>query len=199
MHKWKLVVAAIAASATCAWGQGRDPVETRLEARKVVRAADGAETLASADAAKPGETLEYAATYRNTGKRAVTNLAATLPIPANTELIPGSARPANAQASVDGRTFAAPPLKRRVVRDGKTVEVEIPAREYRYLRWNAPELGGEQTLTYTARVKVVDAVAPPEPSPGTKGSSHIERDRPKGRSRVVQEAVNQRKATSCRQ
>lgn len=167
-HQWRWAIAAIAATATWAWGQGREPVETRLEARKVVRAADGTETLASADAARPGEILEYAATYRNTGKRAVTNLAATLPIPPNTELVAGSARPANAQASVDGRTFAVPPLKRRVVRDGKTVEVEIPAREYRYLRWNAPEIGGEQSLTFTARVKVADAAAPPEPRPGTK-------------------------------
>ena len=167
LQKWKFVVALMAASVACAWGQGRDPVETRLEARKVVRAADGGETLVSADAAKPGETLEYAATYRNTGKQAVTNLAATLPIPANTELIAGSARPANAQASVDGRTFAAPPLKRRVVREGKTVEVEIPTREYRYQRWNAGELAGEKSLTFTARVKVTEA-AVPEPRPGTK-------------------------------
>jgi uncharacterized repeat protein (TIGR01451 family) len=149
-------VAIVAASAACVWAQGRDPVETRLEARKVARAADGTETFASADAAKPGETIEYAATYRNTGKPAVSNLAATLPIPASTELIAGSARPANAMASVDGSTFAAPPLKRRVVRDGKTIEVEIPVSEYRYLRWNAPELAGGQSLTYTARVRVIE-------------------------------------------
>ena len=168
MHKWQAAAALVAALATCAWGQGRDPVETRLEARKVARAADGAETLVSADAAKPGETIEYAATYRNTGTRAVTNLAATLPIPTNTELVPGSARPANAMASVDGRTFAAPPLKRRVVRDGKAVEVDIPVSEYRYLRWNAGELGADKALTFTARVKVVDATSPPAPRPAAK-------------------------------
>ena len=163
MHrKWRGLIAAVAVSAACvAAAQGRDPVETRLEARKVVRDAEGRESLATADAVKPGETIEYVATYRNTGKQPVRNLAATLPIPANTELVAGSARPANAQASLDGRTFSAPPLKRRVVRDGKSVEEEVAPREYRYLRWPPAELGGEASVSFSARVRVVDAAAPP--------------------------------------
>lgn len=148
--------------------QGRDPVETLLEARKVVRDAEGREGFVSADAAKPGETIEYVATYRNTGKQPVSGLAATLPIPASTEYVAGTARPANAMASVDGRTFSAPPLKRRVVRDGKSVEEEIPAREYRYLRWFPGELGGDKSLRFTARVRVVDAEPPPSRSGGAK-------------------------------
>ena len=162
LRKWKVLIAAVAVSAAgVAAAQGRDPVETRLEARKVVRDAEGRESLASADAARPGETIEYVATYRNTGKQPVRNLAATLPIPANTELIAGSARPANAQASLDGRTFSAPPLKRRVVRDGKSVDEDVAPREYRYLRWLPGELGGEASVSFSARVRVVDAAAPP--------------------------------------
>ena len=168
LQKSRVVLAVVAASAACAIAQGRDPVETRLEARKVVREAEGREGFAAAEAVRPGEIIEYVATYRNTGKQPVSGLAATLPIPASTEYQAGSARPANAMASVDGATFSAPPLKRRVVRDGKNVEEEIPVREYRYLRWFPGELGGDKSLSFTARVRVVDAEAPPGQKAGAK-------------------------------
>jgi uncharacterized repeat protein (TIGR01451 family) len=162
VQKWRFLLVAVATSAACAMAQpARDPVETRLEARKVSRDAEGREGFASADAARPGETIEYVATYRNTGKQAVRDLAATLPIPSSTEFISGSARPANAMASVDGSAYAAIPLKRRVMRDGKSVEEEVPAREYRYLRWFPGELGADKSVSFTARVRVVDAEAPP--------------------------------------
>ena len=166
--KWRVLLGVVAAASACAMAQGRDVVETRLEARKVVRDAEGRESLAPADAVKPGETIEYVATYRNTGKQPVTGLAATLPIPANTELIAASARPANAQASLDGRAYSPTPLKRRVVRDGRSVEEDVPAREYRFLRWFPGELGGEKSLSFTARVRVLDAPPAPEPRPGAK-------------------------------
>jgi uncharacterized repeat protein (TIGR01451 family) len=146
--------------------QPAGPVETRLEATKVVRAADGKEATASAEAAKPGDTIEYAATYRNRTRQAVRNLEATLPIPNNTEYLPGSARPANAKASVDGRAFADMPLKRKVVRDGKEVEEQVPLREYRYLRWYPGELAGEQALSFNARVRVLEDVPPRESGKG---------------------------------
>jgi uncharacterized repeat protein (TIGR01451 family) len=166
--KWRVFIAVVAAWSACAMAQGREPVETRLEALKVVRDAEGRESLVPAEAVKPGDSIEYVATYRNTGKQPVRDLAATLPIPTNTELVSGSARPANAQASLDGRTFASPPLTRRVVRDGKSVEEVVPAREYRYLRWFPGELGGEKSVSFTARVRVVDSAAPPGPSTGVK-------------------------------
>src|SRR5471032_570873 len=65
-------------------------IESTLEARKVVRGADGAESFASADVAKPGDVIEYVATYRNTSAETIRDLEATLPIPAHTELIAGS-------------------------------------------------------------------------------------------------------------
>lgn len=132
------------------------PLESRLEARKVVTAADGKEALAAAESARPGDVIEYVATYRNTGKGALTGLQATMPIPVNTELLPGSIRPATARASLDGRAFADIPLKRKVRRDGREVEEAVPLREYRYLRWSPGELGGEKSLAFTARVRVID-------------------------------------------
>jgi uncharacterized repeat protein (TIGR01451 family) len=131
-------------------------VESTLEARKVVREADGSEHYASADVAKPGDVIEYVATYRNTTRETVRELEATLPIPAHTEFIPGSARPSGVRVSLDSRQFAAPPLKRRVVRDGHALEEAIPYREYRYLRWTPVHLGALMFVSYTARVKVLE-------------------------------------------
>jgi uncharacterized repeat protein (TIGR01451 family) len=129
-------------------------IETTLEQRKVVRAADGRERLVPADTVKPGDVIEYAATYRNTTREPVRNLEATLPIPVHTELVPGSAR--RAKASLDARDFAEIPLKRSAVREGKQVEELVPYRDYRYLRWYPGELGAEMSVTFTARVKVVE-------------------------------------------
>src|SRR4051812_3158300 len=146
--------------------QQKGPLESTLEQRKVVRAADGAESLGSATSVKPGDVIEYVATYRNTGRAPITGVEATMPIPPNTEFVAGSARPASAKASVDGVSYAPMPLVRKLVRDGKTVEEPIPAREYRYLRWSAAELRGEQSVRFTARVKVLEDTSP---QPSGKG------------------------------
>jgi len=127
----------------------------RLESRKVVAAADGKETFAAAESAKPGDVIEYTATYRNTTRQAIKGLEATIPVPSNTEFVAGSQRPAQAKASLDARTWGDMPLKRKVVRDGREVEEQVPVREYRYLRWFPGELGGDKTMTFTARVRVV--------------------------------------------
>jgi uncharacterized repeat protein (TIGR01451 family) len=155
---------------TAAAQQQRSPIESGLEARKVVTAADGKESFAAADAARPGDVIEYAATYRNTGTAAVRNLEATLPIPADTEFIAGSAKPAGARASLDARGFADMPLVRKVVREGRTVDEPVPAREYRALRWYPGELAANQATTFTARVRVL-AERGATPPPEAKGAS----------------------------
>jgi uncharacterized repeat protein (TIGR01451 family) len=160
------VVALVLAPPIANAQQPTGPLESRLEAHKVA-GADGRETLVDAASAKPGDTIEYAATYRNSGKAAIQGLQATLPIPPETEFLAGTARPAGAKASLDGRTFADIPLRRTVTREGKQVEVQVPYREYRALRWFAGELGSGKTVTFTARVRVVDDKTPSEP--GSKG------------------------------
>lgn len=148
--------AALLALSTVAAAQkaAPQPLETKIEQRKVARAADGAETLVPAEAVKPGDVIEYTATYRNTTNKPLSKLEATLPIPAETEFVPGSAKPAGAKASVDGRTFADMPLKRTVKRNGVDVEEPVPPSQYRFLRWYPGDLGGEKSVTYTARVRV---------------------------------------------
>lgn len=133
-----------------------EPVTVTLEQRKVVRSADGSESFAGAELTRPGDVIEYAATYRNTTTRMMRDLEATLPIPAHTELVPGSARPATVRASLDAREFAALPLKRRTVVDGREKIEAIPYREYRFLRWEPVHLGAAASITFTARVKVLE-------------------------------------------
>lgn len=150
------IVIAFQAVTVHAQTPANSPIEVRLESHKVVRAADGKEALVSADAARPGDVIEYAVTYRNASRDTVRNLEATLPIPAHTEFIHGTTRPASAKASVDTAAFADMPLKRKATRDGKTVEEMVPFRDYRYVRWYPGELAAGKSVTFSARVKVVE-------------------------------------------
>lgn len=159
MNRW-IRAAAATVLAACSWvAEAQKPgtdVETRLEARKVVAAADGKESFAPAGEARPGDVIEYVATYRNTTRQPVRNLDGTLPIPQQTEFLPGSQKPAQANASLDGLAYAPLPLTRKVQRDGMTVDEAVPARDYRFLRWHADVLGAEKSVTFTARVRVLD-------------------------------------------
>lgn len=148
-----LIFAAVPLQAQKAAGE---PVTVTLELRKVVRAADGRESFAPAEVTRPGDVIEYVATYRNTTTRTMRDLEATLPIPEHTELVPGSARPASVRASLDAREFAAPPLKRTAVANGRETIETVPYREYRFLRWEPVHLGAEASITFTARVRVLE-------------------------------------------
>jgi uncharacterized repeat protein (TIGR01451 family) len=149
-------ILALAMACSAAHAQQKGPLESTLEQQKVVRAADGSESRAAASSVRPGDVIEYVATYRNTGRAPITDVAATMPIPPNTEFVAGSARPASGKASVDGTTYAPIPLVRKVMRDGKAIEEPVPTREYRYLRWSAPSLGANETARFTARVRVLE-------------------------------------------
>ena len=130
-------------------------VTAKLTASKVVKSADK-ESLVSAEQVKPGDVVEYTATYQNAGSSAVHSVKANLPIPPGMEIVPDSARPSDVLASADGTNFAKMPLKQMVKgRDGKTVEQLVPYSEYRALRWNLGELPTGASKAVTARMKVI--------------------------------------------
>jgi uncharacterized repeat protein (TIGR01451 family) len=147
-------VVAAAVSFAAGVARANDGVTVQLTANRVTKS-QGRESLAPADQARPGETLEYRAVYRNESTSEARNLAATLPIPRGTTYVPGSASPSRVEASLDGSRFAAVPLT-RVVRgpDGRDVVREVPASEYRALRWPLGLLAGRQSRAVTARVRV---------------------------------------------
>lgn len=146
------VLAAVCGAAATARAEAG--VTVHLTANRVTKLM-GRDVLAPAETARPGETLEYRAVYRNEGPREARSFLATLPIPRGTSYLPGSAAPGKVEASLDGRTFALVPLT-RVVKgpDGRDVVREIPVAEYRALRWSLGSLGIHQARAVTARVRV---------------------------------------------
>ncbi len=131
-----------------------------LTQAKVVKDAQGKEQLVAADSVKPGDVLEYTATYTNHTGKSVTGLVANLPIPEGLEYLPKTAKPGATLVKVatkDG-AFAAEPLARNV--NGKSEPV--PYNEYRSLRWTLGQLPANGVTAVTARAKV-EVVVPPAP------------------------------------
>ncbi len=136
-------------------------VTTELTHRKVSIAANGKELLSSADKALPGDVIEYKTVYRNKGKKLLKSFVANLPVPKGMEFVPGSARPTEVLATVDGTSYAPVPLKKKVkLANGKEELKEIPPAEYRALRWNLNELAAGKSLTTSARMKIGSNEAP---------------------------------------
>jgi len=134
-------------------------VIANLTASRVVVQADGKETLAAADRARPGDVIEYRVDYHNTSRSGVGDVVATLPVPAvGVEYIPGTDMPSGALASTDGRTFAAIPLKHAVkLPNGRTEMQPIPVSEYRFLRWSLGSLDVNAHKSVSARVRLTTA------------------------------------------
>lgn len=144
-------------AASSAWCQEQPSVSVQLTAQRVLVTGQGKESLAPAETARPGEVIEYRILYRNNGKGAAGNLQGNLPIPAEMEYLPGSAVPAGVSASLDGRNFSRVPLKRKVrLADGSVAEREVPASEYRSLRWDLGDLAAGAAKTVKARVRIRD-------------------------------------------
>ncbi|MBD5804729.1 hypothetical protein AZOA_41740 [Azoarcus sp. Aa7] len=156
------LMTSLAAAALLANGAHADPgtdLSVRLEVLRVLVQPDGRETATAAGQARPGELLEYRAHYGNAGQVATRQVTATLPLPAGgVVFIPGSAHPAGAEASTDGKHFETMPLQRWVVLpDGRRELRPVPAEEYRSLRWKLGDLAPRQAMTVSARVRVAAA------------------------------------------
>ena len=136
------------AVSTPVWAEVAQPIKIDLKAYRIVTQ-NGKETASEAKQARPGDVIEYRATYANVGATPVANLLATLPIPNDMEFT-GATQPTGAEASTDGKTFAPMPLKRTVA--GKVVEV--PLIEYRALRWKIATLPAGKTAVVSVRTRV---------------------------------------------
>lgn len=150
-----LVVAMLALTliAPVAARAGSD-VTVKLDAQRV-SVTDGKETLSSAAQTRPGDLVEYRATYTNTGAQPARQVMATLPVPTGMEYVGRTAVPAKVEASLDGRTFAPVPLTRRAkLADGREVVRTVPTSDYRWLRWPLGTLGSNSARTVSARMRV---------------------------------------------
>ena len=137
------------------WSADQPEVKVRLTVHRIVKNAQGMETIASGESAKPGEIIEYRATYKNIGTATARNVIATLPVPAEMEYVPDSAFPATANATTDGSTYSRMPLKRKVrLSTGAVAIREVPVDEYRSLRWELKELASGASVSVSARMKI---------------------------------------------
>ncbi len=129
-------------------------VSVALTAQRITLT-NGKEMLSSAAQVKPGEIVEYRATYTNSGTEAARQMMATLPVPAGMEFVGRTATPSKLEASLDGRTWASVPLTRRVKQaDGRMAVKEVPTSEYRFLRWPIGTLAAKSARTVSARMRV---------------------------------------------
>lgn len=134
---------------------GNEPVTAEMVAVKVLRDDRGREVFVDAEAANPGDVIEYRVTYKNHSEDKIRGLEATLPLPVGMEYMPNSAAPRRVLASTDQARFEEVPL-RRVVRkaDGSREVVKIPFDQYRALRWKIDQLKAGRSTQVIARARV---------------------------------------------
>jgi uncharacterized repeat protein (TIGR01451 family) len=152
---FRLVLAVLLTVAADRSASAQEPdLKVTLAARKVTVDA-GKETLTAADKAKPGEIIQYEASYQNDGTSAVRHVGAVVPIPAGLTLVANSANPVAAEASLDGKNFSPAPLVRAVKTEtGATEDRPVPLSEYRALRWTLEEVSPGTTTTVKLRARV---------------------------------------------
>lgn len=132
------------------------PVKVRLDQYKVVTSENGKETLVDAPSIKPGDVIEYRATYTNQDGKPVTGLQAILPIPEGMEYLPKTARPGpgKALAATASGVFAPEPLTRQVRVNGRVQVETVPYVQYRSLKWDLGQLAPGATQTVSARAQL---------------------------------------------
>ena len=149
------VLATASALSPHALAQSKSDVSVNLTAKKVL-VREGHESLAPAEKAKPGDLIQYEAVYQHSGKAAVKNLQATVPLPNGLAFAADSAKPAGAQASTDGKNFLPIPLTRAVKKPDGTIEKQpVPLNDYRALRWTVAELSAGASTTVSLRARVL--------------------------------------------
>ena len=125
-----------------------EALTVNLQAKQVVTE-NGKQVLKAVSRANKGDLLQYQATYRNNLQKPMTNVALTIPVPASMIYV-NSSSPAPIQASLDGKKFENLPIMRKV--NGKMVEV--PASQYRAVRWIVKTLPAQQSTTVSLNARV---------------------------------------------
>lgn len=170
---WALDVSPVAAagSAVLASDAGapgatkqRRSVVAEIRSYRVVVVA-GNEIFSEAADIRPGDVVEYRATFKNVDSSAVTGTRALMPLPIGMVYEPSSARPAAGvkAATVDG-VFAPVPLMREVNRR----LVEVPLNEYRAIAWELGEIQPGKSIQVSARVRLPALVSGVVPVAATK-------------------------------
>lgn len=144
----------------------KQSVTVKLAQFKVLTGPGGQERLVDASSVKPGDIVEYQATYLNRDTKPVTGLLATLPIPAGMEYLPKTASPGadRVKAATQGGAYGAEPLQRQVQVNGKPKTEPVPYGQYRSLQWALGQLPPGAEFLVKARVQVERYQPPKEAS-----------------------------------
>lgn len=133
----------------------KEPLTVTLTAQRVVKDSKGKEVFSKADKVKPGDVVEYRASYANVSSVTLSGVMATLPVPKGMIYVDKSANPATTTATVDGVKFEAVPLKRKMKdKAGKEVVQLVPVAEYKALRWALNDIQAGKVKLVSARVNV---------------------------------------------
>lgn len=154
-------VLATFAPAAFAAGAANGLAEVRLQAwqvQTVVEQAAVKERLQPMPAhIRPGDVVEYEARYVNGTAKAASDVQITLPVPAGGLQIQlnafGDTPPQF--ASLDGKRYDPIPLKRELrLADGRRATIDVPAAEYRFLRWHLGTLPAGAERAVRARMQL---------------------------------------------
>ena len=105
--------------------------------------------------ATPGDTLRYKVAYSNTSAQKIKNIQASIPVPANTQLLQVNTHD-YLSASLDGEKYNTWPLKREVIQaSGQVHEELVPLSEIRSVSWRIPELQKQATMVFYVDVNVI--------------------------------------------
>lgn len=132
-------------------------LQVQLSANKIFTDASGVERVLPAVSVRPGDIVEYRATYQNKGTKNMRDVRAMLPIPVGgMEYLPEASSPRLLRASVDGKHFDAIPLQRVIRLDkGKQQLQPVPLSAYRFLRWHLGDVGAGKSVTISSRMRVI--------------------------------------------
>lgn len=135
------------------------PIQVVLVQKKVVKDDKGAEKLVDlTDGVKPGEVIEYQATYKNVGERVIKAIKAELPVPDGLEYVPKSARPAaGVQFTSRQGEAGAEPLTRK---SGAGKAEPVPYSQYGEIRWTIDEIAPGKEVVVKARTMLEPLPAP---------------------------------------
>lgn len=139
--------------------QGNEDVTSELTTYRISTDDAGNETAVEVSEIRPGDTIEYRLTYTNNTENDISNLVPILPIPVGVQYLDDTAEPtiSSASLSTTGDNFQTLPIMREVTQqNGETVEQEVPASEFRRLRWMVDSLAAQESVTLRARVQVND-------------------------------------------
>ena len=131
------------------------PLAITLKQFKVTVVGDK-EQLEEVSVIKPGDIIEYQATYRNGGSSAISGVLATLPVPEGMEYLPASHQQlAPTLAATANGKYGSIPLRKKISDAKGIAHIEdVPAAEYRNLRWMLGKLEAGKVVMISLRAKV---------------------------------------------